>query len=152
MANEIRYKEDAPVTATITLASLANGSARQCTAIANASKRPTARVSGKITTGTSPTAGTLISFYRIRTNGTYRQDGAGAADAAITIANAELVETLVVDATSNKEYDFSFVVGDWGDPLSSEFLVAVSNGTGVALHATTGNHAMVVEFGLPEVQ
>jgi sporulation-control protein spo0M len=137
---------------TCTGASLGNGSARQTNGVSNSGKYPGAWISGKVTTGTSPTVNTLIEFYLIRSHNGYRQDAAGASDAAITILNAELVHAIKVTATSNQEYQFSFWVGGLHNPLGDELILAVKNNTGVALHATGGNFAIEYQFGVPEVQ
>ena len=122
------------------------------TAVVNSTDRPGAHISGKITTGTSPTSGNLIEFYLCRSDGTYRVDQAGALDAAITITNADLVYTIQVTSTSDFTYQYSFYVGGFDQPLGEELIIAVRNATGVALNATAGNHVLSYEFELPDVQ
>ena len=132
---------DAVAAFTITLASLANGAARQSDMIANASERRAALVQLKIRSGgTAPTAGAIYEVFLLQGNGSgYRTDGAGASDAAITIENAPLLGTIVVTATTNKDFYGNFDTAPLG-PLGTEWGIAVRNSSGQALNATEGNH------------
>jgi hypothetical protein len=155
MPNEIRTKTDALTTFTITLASLASGSARQSTMIDNTNLRPAAIVYLKIESGAvAPTAGSVYEIYLLRGDAaaaTYRTDGAGASDAAITIENAQLLGTIVVTATANKNFYGEFDTWPLG-PLGPEWGIAVKNTSGQALNATEGNHLKEYVLYLPEVQ
>ena len=154
MANAILSKYASTTAITISLGSLANGSARQGTIVDNTSTRyPEVLVALSIKLGTSPTANTLVSLYLIRDDagsGPIRTDGAGASDASIALKNAQCLGTLSTGGSPST-----------GDVLADVFpieepgpkwTVAVLNGTGVALDSTGGNHT--VEFvGIePEVQ
>lgn len=155
MANEIRTKFDVTTGFTITLASLANGSARQSTMIDNTNNRPAMLVYLRIRSGAiAPTAGAIYEIYLLRGDAaapTYRTDGAGAVDAAITIENAQLLGTIVVTATINKDFFGDFDSAPLG-PLGFEFGIAVKNNSGQALNATEGNHIKEFALYLPEIQ
>lgn len=154
MANEIRLKNIAKATFTLTLASLANGSGRQSTLIDNSSNDyPQAMVFLKIrSSGTGPTAGAVYEVYLIRgddpSSSTYRTDGAGASDAAITIENATLLGTIVVTNSTNKDFYGEFLAQN----LGPEWGIAVRNASGQALNATEGNHYKGYVYLVPEVQ
>ena len=132
---------------TITLSSLANSSAgvgRQSTIIDNTSNAYlSAIISLSITVGTTPTANTPIYVYLVRDNndGTpLRDDAAGASDAALTVKNAQLLGIITCPAaTSDTAYQGVFDTAPLG-PLGPKWGIAIVNNTGVALHATEGNH------------
>jgi len=136
----IKPKFGTPAALTITLASLASSTAgvgRQSTLVDNSTTRyDLIRLFLKITTGTSPTAGKTIYIYAIRGDGTRRDDGAGASDAALTRVAATLLGTIAVDATSDKSYQKSLLLPypgpEWG--------ILVVHDTTVNLNATGGNH------------
>jgi len=152
MANEISTKDIAAASFTVTLASLANGSARQSTMITNTSNYPGAIVHLKIESGgTGPTAGALYEVYLLRGDGTTRTDGAGASDSAITIENAPLLGTIVVTNTANKFFYGEFDTAPLG-PLGNDWGIAIKNASGQALHATEGNHLKTYVYYVPEVQ
>lgn len=154
MANEIRTKFDAVGTFTITLASLAAASSRQSTIIANSNNRAAAIVYLRIRSGGSaPTAGTCYFIYLLRTDGitTYRTDGAGASDAAITVNNAQLLGTIAVTNNSNTDFYGEFDTAPLG-PLGPGWGIAVNNGTDQALNGTEGNHLKEYAYYLPEIQ
>jgi len=155
MANEIKDKLSTSAALTITLASLANGSARQSTLVDNATNRyQDLLLYVKLKTGTSPTGNKTCDVYLIRGDDDatteHLSDGAGASDAAIAILNAPLIGVVKTKASPAT-----------GDVLYGEFLVhrpgptwgiAVANNTGAALDATGSNH-WVRWIGLnPEVQ
>lgn len=152
MANEIQAKFGAATAMTATLASLASSTAgvgRQTDMVDNSTvKAPKIRVIGKVTTGTSPTASRAIYIYLLTGDGTLRTDGAGATDAGLTVVSARLVKAIPTSSTSNTTYSFDFVIDDPG----SEWGLAVVHDTGVALHATAGNHALRYQTIIPEVQ
>lgn len=157
MANEIRTKNIAKATFTLTLASLANASARQSTLIDNSSNDyPAALIFLKIKSGgTAPTAGKVYEVYLIRGNdpasSDYRSDGAGASDAAITIENAVLLGAIVVTATANKVFYGEFDTAPLG-PLGPEWGIAIKNNSGQALNATEADHYKGYSYYVPEVQ
>lgn len=133
-----------PGTVTITLASLADGAARQSTQITDASPSiPEYTVAAKITTGTSPTAGGRLEVYLARSDDgspEIRDGGTGTSDAAYsgTKDELELLRIVRVDGTSDQAYQFSMIVRNPG----TDFVIVVVNETGVALNSTGGNHAV----------
>jgi hypothetical protein len=153
MANEIQTKLDAWANFTITLAALAAGSARQSTIIANPNKRPAALVNLRIQSGNAPSAGTIYEIYLLRGDGipTYRTDGAGAADAAITIGNAQLMGTIVVTNNANTNFYGDFDTAPLG-PLGTQWGIAVKNSTDQPMNAAEGNHIKEYATYLPEIQ
>ena len=157
MANEIKTKNIAKATFTITLASLSNGSALQSTLVDNSSNDyPAALIFLKIKSGgTAPTAGKVYEVYLIRGNdpssSDYRSDGAGASDAAITIENAVLLGAIVVTNTANKVFYGEFDTAFCG-PLGQEWGIAIKNNSGQALHGTEGDHYKGYAYYVPEVQ
>jgi hypothetical protein len=157
MASQILTKIIATKQAlTMTLASLATASARQSTMVANASQYPAALVYLKIKSGAvAPTAGTVYEVYLLRGDdvaaSAYRSDGAGAADAAITIENAQLLGTIIVTATTAKNFYGEFDTAPLG-PLGPEWGIAVKNVTGQALDSTENNHVKEYAFYVPEAQ
>lgn len=156
MANEIRTKPIAKATFTLTAASLAAAAARQSTMIANSSNYPAAIVTIKIKSGGSaPVAGESYEIYLLRgddaSSSTYRTDGAGASDAAITIENAQLLGTIVVTATTAKNFYGEFDTSPLG-PLGPEWGIAIKNNTSQAIDATEGNHLKGYVYYVPEVQ
>jgi hypothetical protein len=142
-----------PSTFTITLASLATSSTltvgRQSTLIDNTSGLLfDAQLILKVTTGTTPTANTVIQCWAIGGDGTLTAGGAGASDAALTPSpNAQiLVPLLTINnrvTTSNLTYVSSPVsfAQAFGGFLPPRFGIWVTHNTGVNLNATGGNHA-----------
>lgn len=155
MPNEIRTKRDSATALTCTLASLANGSARQSTLITNSTDRPAALVFLRIKSGASaPTVGSTYEVYLLRGSGAGTDiidDNAGASDAAITIENAPLLGTIVVTATANKNFYGVFDTAPLG-PLGTKWGIAVKNNSGQALSATEADHEKHFIAYVPEVQ
>jgi hypothetical protein len=154
MANEIRTKFDAVANFTITLAGLASTTARQSTIVANANNRGAAVVYLKIQAGAAaPAAGTIYEVYLLRDDGVtvYRSDNAGAADAAITIVNAQIMGTIVVTNTANGFFFGDFDTAPIG-PLGPKWGIAIKNSTDQALGVTEANHVKEFAYYLPEIQ
>lgn len=152
MANEIRIKSIASAQFAVTLASLADGSARQSTLLTNSSNYPAAKVTIRIKSGGSaPTAGKVYEVYLIRQDGAIADDNAGASDAAITIENAPLLGTIVATATTAKNFYGVFDTSPLG-PLGPKWGIAIKNASGNALSATEGDHSYGYEYYVPEVQ
>lgn len=147
---EIQTKLDAVATFTITLAGLAAGAARQSTFVSNVNNRGAMLIELKIKSGAvAPVAGEVYDIFLLRGNGSgYRTDGAGAADAAITIENAQSIGSIVVTATAGKDFFGDFDTGPLG-PLGTEFAIAVRNSTSQALGATEGDHTKQFQTYLP---
>lgn len=155
-ASEILTKFITKGTFTKTLASLANGSGRQVTLLSNTGKYPAAIVHARIKSGASaPTVGTTYGVFLVRgddaSSSTYRSDGAGASDAALTIENCIQIGTIVVTATANKNFYGEFDTAPFG-PLGPEWGPAIRNNTGQGLSATEGDHFLGYEYYVPEAQ
>lgn len=152
MANEIRTKFDGAQQFTMTLGGLASGAARQSTFITNSNNRPAAIVYLKIQSGNAPSAGTIYQCYLLRYDGiSYRSDGAGANDAAITIVNSQLLGTIAVTNNANAYFYGEFDTMPLG-PLGPGWAIAVVNTTDQSLNVTEGNHLKAYATYLPEVQ
>jgi hypothetical protein len=153
MANEIRTKFDAVGTFTITLSGLASAAARQSSMVANPTNRGAAVVYLIIESANAPAAGTIYEVYLLRDDGvtTYRTDGAGAADAAIVIGNAQLLGTMVVTNNANTNFYGDFDTAPLG-PLGPKWGIAIRNQTDQAVNATEANHLKEFAYYLPEIQ
>lgn len=137
-------------TITITLASLANNSARQCTAIDNSTNVfLDALVQLKLKTNAAGTATTgYVNVYAFGTvdGGTTYTENAGANDAGITLTvppNAVLIGRIncVANATTYYSSPMS-VAAAFGGVLPEKWGIIVENKTGATLDATAGNHAV----------
>lgn len=164
---KLKYPSTSSVDLTITLASLASGSAgvytagQESTAVDNTSNLDLDHLlSGMITTGTSPTVSRSISVYAYANissasgTPTYPDvlDGTDSAE-TLTSANVMMggmlkwVATLTVDNTSNRAYYFGpvSIASVFGGSLPKFWGVYVAHDTAVALNATGGNHKLSYE-------
>lgn len=145
-----------PAAATITLASLASSSTwlagRESTAVDNTANLFLDYIlDGKVTVGTTPTAGTEIRVYvvAIQGDGNYPDvfDGTDSAE-TVTAAGVgsgflKLAAVAYVDATtSDRTYPFhcGSVAALFGGVCPRKFVVFVTHNTGVNLNSTGGNH------------
>lgn len=153
MANEIRRESRAGGNLTITLASLATGSARQSTIVDNSvTNYPYAMIYLAIKSGTvAPVAGSVYEIYLIREVNGYRDDNAGALDAAITIENSSLLGTIVVTATAGKTFYGIFDTASFGI-LGNNWGIAVKNTSGQALDATEANFVKSFIYYVDKIQ
>ena len=131
-------------TATITLASLANGSGRAMTAVDNSTNKfISADIRVKVKTGASGVSSTgYVSVYLVRSeDGTNFDDSFGGTDAAFTQQNAILlgVMSTVANATT---YQKTFDTNELGITLPAKWSIAVVNNSGAALDSTAGNHSV----------
>lgn len=150
--SEIRTKFDTPAAFTITLASLANAAARQSSLLVNSNSRPAALVNVKIKSGgVAPTAGTVYEVYLLRSDGSIADDGAGASDAAITIENAPLLGTIVVTATTAKNFYGVFDTSALG-PLGTTWGIAIKNSSGQTISTTEADHSVRYSYYVLEAQ
>lgn len=139
----------ARATFTITLASLANASARQSTLVSNTNNYPAALIFLELTSGgVAPTAGAVYEVYLIRSDGTTADDNAGASDAAITIENATLLGTIVLTATTAKGFVGIFDTAPFG-PLGDTWGIAVKNSSGQTISTTEGDHVKGYQYYIP---
>lgn len=158
-AGDVKLVYGTPADATITLASLATDSTglvgRESTAIDNTSALALDYIiSGKITTGTSPTTARTIEVWAIASwDGTTWPnvfDGTDS-DETITTVNhknaiCRPIAILTTDNTSNRQYDFAGVslAQTFGGIVPPKFVFFVTHNTGVNLNATAGNHQIRV--------
>jgi hypothetical protein len=144
---DIKLKLGTATAATITVASLANAGARQSAEIDNATNLyADYLVSVKVKTGASGTSTTgSIEIYVYGNVNDVRDDGAGATDAPITVANARLIGIIGVAANATT-YTRTFSVAQaFGGVLPAKFGVIVKNASGGALDSTAGNHAVTYQ-------
>lgn len=160
------YPSTSTVSLTVTLASLATGSAgvfttgREAAFVDNSTNRDLDHIlRGRITTGTTPTASRRIIVYafvpRIITSGTPTwPDQCTGSDAArswtsdnVLNAATRQVAAMVIDSTSDRSYDFTgvSVAALFGGMLPSRYGIYVAHDTGAALNSTSGNHVIAYE-------
>lgn len=153
------------VAITCTMASLATSSTllvgREATAVDNTTNLDVDHIlSGKIATGTSPTAGTKIEVWAFTfttsASGTpvWPQSATGA-DAALTLNSdnakfagwLKLVASMTVDSTSNRAYEFGgvSVAMLFGGSMPPKYDLFVTHSTAVNLNSTGGNHSLNYE-------
>lgn len=145
---------------TITLASLATSSTllvgRESTAVDNSSNLfLDYLVSGKITTGTSPTTAKQIQVWCVASwDGTTYPAGFAGSDAAGPTLIAEnknsalqLIASMATVATSDVAYHFTCksIAALYGGFCPKKFSVFVTHDTAVNLNATGGNHQIRIQ-------
>lgn len=162
---KIGYNADAALT--ITLASLASSASlvagRESTSVDNSSTLAVDYlVSGKITTGTSPTASKSIEVWvvaPIEDTPTWPDvfDGTDS-DETVTSRNvlfsaAKLAHVITTDSTSDRTYPIApfSVAALFGGNCPKTFGIFVVHDSGVALNSTSGNHAIYAQAILPTV-
>lgn len=146
--------------ATITLTSLASDTnllaGRESSAIDNSSNLYLDYlVSGKVTTGTSPTTTRSIEVWAVGSwDGTNWPDEFDGTDSNETITSANhkasicrFVSSMSTDATSNRTYAFGpvSIASVFGGTLPPKFVVFVVHNTGAALNATSSNHQIRIQ-------
>jgi len=146
--------------ATITLASLASDTnlldGRQSAAIDNSSNLYLDYlVSGKVTTGTSPTTLRSIEVWAVGSwDGTTWPDVFDGTDSDETITSANhkasicrFVSSMSTDATSDRTYYFgpTSIASAFGGTLPPKFVIFVVHNTAVALNATSSNHQIRIQ-------
>lgn len=163
MASNIKTFYAAAANLTITLASLATDATqlvgRQSTVVDNTSNLYLDyELSGFVSTGTSPTAGTIEiwAFAQIDDAGTY-PDVLGASDAAASLTSVTggsggvlsikqqglvLIAGLATGTGSNIKYPFACqsVAALFGGTVPNKWGVFVTHNTAVNLNSTGGNH------------
>jgi len=143
-----------PTAFTITLAGLAAAAGRQSTMVTNSGNFRRAIGYVIIETGTAPTAGGTYDVYLLRGDGTgtYRTDGAGASDAAITIVNATFLASAKVTASANTNFYVDFDTADVTNDLGPEWGIAVVNNTSQAAHAATATSLAEFLYIVDQIQ
>lgn len=147
---DIKLKYATHAAMTITLASLANGSARQSTEIDNSSDLYIdALVQVKVKTnssGVNSYGSIAIYVYASVDDGTTRAGGAGATDNAITFENPPnltFIGTMTANANNTTYISSPFsVAAAFGGILPERWGVALKNLTGAALSATGSDHSV----------
>lgn len=144
---------------TITLASLASDinllAGRESTAVDNSSNLYLDYlISGKITTGTSPTAASIQVWAVGSWDGTTYPDGFSGSDSAETITSenhkniiCRFLAELATDVTSNRTYYFGpvSVAAAFGGVVPKKWLVFVTHNTVANLNSTAGNHQIRIQ-------
>ena len=112
-------------------------------------------VSGKITTGTSPTTGRQIEVWAIGSpDGSLWPDVFDGTDSAETITSANhknsvcrFLAEMATDATSDRVYHFGpvSVASAFGGVMPKSFVVFVVHNTAVNLNSTAGNHQIRIQ-------
>lgn len=159
-AGDIKIAYGTPADLTITLASLATDTnrltGRESTAVDNTTTLALDYlISGKITTGTSPTDNKCIEVWCIGSwDGTNWPDVFDGTDSAETItsaniktAMARLVSSMTTSSSSNVTYHFgpTSVASLFGGVVPPKFVAFVTHDTGVSLNATSSNHQIRVQ-------
>lgn len=136
-------------TITITLASLASGSARASTAVDNTTNLFTdALATVKVKTSTGTTSGQKaanVYAYATTDGGTTYTEGATGTDAAITLTSP--TNAVFLGAISTAAASTTYVGGPWsiaaafGGSLPAVWGIIVENQSGVAMDSTGGNHS-----------
>ena len=109
-------------------------------------------ISGKTTTGTSPTAGGSINVYAAGSvdGGTTYTAGVSGTDGGTPNTGEEgllpIVVVVEVDATSDHTYEWGPVslAAVFGGSLPERFAIGEQNNSGVALNSTAGNHSITM--------
>lgn len=162
MSSPIKPSYGSQAAVTITLASLASDTSfltgRSSTLIDNTSNlNLDYLISGKITTGTSPTAGVIEVFIVAPIDSTPTwPDGAATpngTDGACTWTSLNIknsvcrpVWSALTSSTANQAYPFGpvSVASLFGGVCPTKFLVFVDHSTVAVLNATSGNHEIVL--------
>jgi hypothetical protein len=118
-------------------------------------------LSGKSTTGTSPTASRQIEVWAVAWDGSGWPDVFDGTTSSETITSSDIksiicrsVATMPTNNTSDRTYHYTGVSAKqvFGGVLPSKFVLFVVHNTGVALNATAGNHEFSYVGVYPQVQ
>ena len=118
-------------------------------------------LSGKATTGTSPTASRQIEVWAIAWDSNAWPDVFDGTSSAETITSADIkaslckaVAIMPTNNTSDRTYSFTGVSAKqvFGGVLPSKFVLFIVHNTGVNLNATAGNHEFRYQGVYPQVQ
>jgi hypothetical protein len=157
---DVKANYPAASDATITIASLASDTnllqGRESSEVVNTSNLYLDYlISGKITTGTSPTASRVIEVWAVGSwDGTNWPDVFDGTDSAETITSADiknsvcrLVASMTVSATSNVTYPFGPVslASLFGGVVPPKFAFFVTHSTVAALNATASNQQIRIQ-------
>jgi len=118
-------------------------------------------LSGKTTTGTSPTAARQIEVWAVAWDGANWPDVFDGTTSAETITSSDIknaickpVAILATNNTSDRTYHYSGVSARavFGGELPSKFVLFIVHNTGVNLNSTAGNHEFSYVGIYPQVQ
>ena len=118
-------------------------------------------ISGKFTTGTSPTAARQNEVWAIAWDGNAWPDVFDGTSSAETITSSDIksaickaVAIMPTNNTSDRTYHFTGVSLKevFRGTLPSQCVLFVTHNTGVALNATAGNHELRIQGVYPQVQ
>jgi hypothetical protein len=118
-------------------------------------------LSGKATTGTSPTASRQIEVWAVAWDSNAWPDVFDGTSSAETITSADIkaalckaVAIMPTNNTSDRAYFFTGVSAKqvFGGVLPSKFVLFIVHNTGVNLNATAGNHEFRYQGVYPQVQ
>jgi len=140
-----RFHDSTPLEITLAgLASSTSGAGRQSAVVDNtAAGHNAVHLFVKVTLGTSPAAHKTVQVYLLQGDGTgLRTDGAGAADAPITVRNAPLLGVLTSGSapSSGLVLQKQFVISDPGP----QWAIAIVHDTGAPL--ASAPEANVIRF------
>jgi hypothetical protein len=144
---DIQEKLGTATAMTITLASLADGSARQSAEVDNTSNLFfSAVVAVKIKTHATDTdANGNVKVYAYGNVNDVRDDSAGASDAAISVVNAVHLGTIVANVDATTYIKTFHLASVWPFGLPSKWGIIVYNDIGAALDSTGGNHSVTYQ-------
>lgn len=166
MANDIRWKYGTTATITASVASLASDTnllaGIESAIVDNRTDGFEDHIlSGKFTTGTSPTASRQIEIWAVAWDSNAWPDVFDGTSSAETITSADIknalckaVAVLPTNNTSDRTYSFTGVSMKtvFGGVLPSQYVLFIVHNTGVALNATAGNHELRYQGIYPQVQ
>ena len=166
MANNVLIKYGSKTTLTCAVASLASDTnllaGIESSVIDNTTDGFTdIIVSGKLTTGTSPTASRQIEVWAIGWDGANWPDVFDGTTSSETITSSDIknaicknVAVMSTSNTSDRTYHFSGVSlrGAFGGCLPSKVVLFVVHNTGVNLNSTAGNHEFSYIGEYPQIQ
>jgi len=118
-------------------------------------------LSGKSTTGTSPTASRQIEVWAVAWDGANWPDVFDGTTSGETITSSDIknsickaVAIMSTNATSDRVYHFTGVSlrAAFGGELPSKVVLFIVHNTGVALNSTAGNHEFSYVGTYPQVQ
>lgn len=118
-------------------------------------------VSGKITTGTSPTASRQIEVWAIAWDGANWPDVFDGTSSSETITSIDIKNAICrpvwitsTNNTSDRPYPFTGISlrNAFGGELPSKVVLFIVHNTGVALNATAANHELSYYGVYPQVQ
>lgn len=165
MANNILWRYGASTVITNAVASLASDTnllaGYESAVVDNTDGFEDIILSGKRTTGTSPTASRQIEVWAVAWDSNAWPDVFDGTTGAETITSSDIknvicraVAILPTNNTSDRTYSYTGISAKqvFGGVLPSKFVLFTTHNTGVALNATAGNHEDRYQGIYPQVQ